>query len=223
MGKAGSHRGCSRFHFLPHPERGRPKSSLCNLLPRWTAHSLTTQAGRGHRGDSGGHRQRRRPGSHTDAEGSERPLPSTKERKPPLGAQPSQYLGPEAQLVNGVLSLGILGEELVVVFLWEWKARRSCQAHSTPHHERPPWGLLASSVNFSEGTVESVRQVSTSSTGLQVSLLASGRFTLRLYPQDGTLPCLLKLLAHLLALPPHPRSSLPCSHSFCGMCFKSVF
>ena len=32
---------------------------------------------------------------------------------------PAQYLGPKAQLVDGVLGLGILGEELVVVLLRE--------------------------------------------------------------------------------------------------------
>lgn len=38
-------------------------------------------------------------------------------KNPPLLAPPSQYLGPKAKLVNGVLSLCILGEELVIVLL----------------------------------------------------------------------------------------------------------
>lgn len=43
---------------------------------------------------------------------------------PPPPPHPNQYLGPKAQLVNGVLSLGVLGEELVVVLLQERKSDR---------------------------------------------------------------------------------------------------
>lgn len=54
---------------------------------------------------------------------------------------PSLYLGPEAQLVDGVLGLSVLGEELVVVLLQEGTATRSlAQAPrcGTPGREPTP-------------------------------------------------------------------------------------
>lgn len=42
---------------------------------------------------------------------------------PHLPASPARYLGPQAQLVNGVLGLCILGEELVVVLLQERESK----------------------------------------------------------------------------------------------------
>lgn len=48
---------------------------------------------------------------------------------PPTSALRSPYLGTKAQLVDGVLGLGVLGEELVVVLLREREADTS-RAHA---------------------------------------------------------------------------------------------
>lgn len=60
---------------------------------------------------------------------------------PQPSPQPSWYLGPEAQLVNGVLGLSVLGEELVVVLLQERESRAvTAQAPccKAPHREPIP-------------------------------------------------------------------------------------